>query len=241
MARGMRAAAGGPRPEGMYGVFAQLGIYLVEESDAKKHPNSIIGRVEKHIEREVESLKASDFLTIIREALPQAGMKRVIVVIKNDVNIYAFDQESQKDGWGDAFKAALKESSSKGTTELWVLMSGSNQEFKFRQDITFKEKHTLAAPSMTIVIRALPAEWALQSGEDFNSWMQRLQLTLRDKEGVREEEIRIKPRIEKYLQDYQQLLKGVFAVRDFSQTLRINLSGIDLESFGGNYSIDQAS
>jgi hypothetical protein len=82
---------------------------------------------------------------------------------------------------------------------------------------------------------------ALQPGENFDSWIHRLQLALSDKDGLKEEEIRIRPRIEKYLQDYQQLLKGAFAVRDLSQSLRINLSGIDLESFGENYSIDQAS
>jgi hypothetical protein len=71
--------------------------------------------------------------------------------------------------------------------------------------------------------------------------MLRLQQTLRDKERVQTEEIRIRPRIEKYLQEYQQLLKAVFSVKEFSQTLRINLSGIDLESFRENYFAEQAS
>jgi hypothetical protein len=49
-------------------------------------------------------------------------------------------------------------SSSEGTDEWWVLVTGSNQDFKFRQDITFREKHSLAAPSMTVAVRALPAD-----------------------------------------------------------------------------------
>jgi len=222
----------------MYGILAELKIYLVEGLQAKEPSATFIGRIEKHIEREVESLTGRDFLTNIQRALQQAGMKRVIMMSKNDVNIYAYDQENKVD-WSEAFETALKQSSAKGTDEWWVLVSGSNEEFKFRQDVTFKERHSLAAPSMTLVIRALPEEWALQSGEDFGSWMQRLQQTLRDKESVKAEEIRIRPKIEKYLQDYQQLLKGAFAVRDFSQSLRINLSGIDLKSFKENYSVDQ--
>jgi hypothetical protein len=225
----------------MYGIFAELKVYLVEESDAKGPPATFVGRIERHLEREVEGLTTNDFLSKIQGVLQQAGMKRVIMMNKNDVVTYAYDQENPKD-WAEVFSAALKEGgSSKGLDEWWVLVSGWNEEFKFRQDITFKEKHTFAAPSMTLEIRALPAELALQPGENFDSWIHRLQLALSDKDGLKEEEIRIRPRIEKYLQDYQQLLKGAFAVRDLSQSLRINLSGIDLESFGENYSIDQAS
>jgi hypothetical protein len=223
----------------MYGIFAELKVYLVEESGAKGPPTTFVGRIERHVEQEVESLTASDFLSRIQGVLQQAGMKRVIMMNKNDVTTYAYDQENQED-WGDAFKAALKEEgSSKGNDEWWIVVSGGNEEFKFRQAITFKEKHTLAAPSMALEIRALPAELALQSGENFDLWMQRLGLALRDKDGLKAEEIRIRPRIEKYLQDYQQLLKAAFAVREFSQSLTISLSGIDLKSFAENYYVEQ--
>jgi hypothetical protein len=241
MARGHAAAPVGPYPEGMYGIFAEIKVHLVEESDAKGLSTTFFGRIEEHLEREVERLAANDFLSKIQGVLQQAGMKRVITMNKNDFTTYAYNRQNQED-WGEVFNAALKEEgSSKGTDEWWIVVSGWTEEFKFRQDITFKAKHTLAAPSMTLVIRALPAEWALQSGENFDSWMQRLKLAVRDKDGLKAEEIRIRPRIEKYLQDYQQLLKGMFAVRDFEQSLRINLSGIDLESFRENYSIEQGS
>jgi hypothetical protein len=219
---------------------AEFKVYLARESDAKEPPAGFVGKIAEHLEQEVESLTATDFLSKIQGVLQQAGMKRVIMTNRNDVATYAYDKENQKD-WSEVFEAALKEESlAKGTAEWWVLVSGWNEEFKFRQDVTFKERHSLAAPSMTLVIRALPVEWAMQPGEDFGSWMQRLRLTLSDKEGVKQEELRIQPKIEKYLQEYQQLLKAAFAVRDISQSLRINLSGILLESFRENYSTEQA-
>lgn len=238
---GSRGASGPPSlyPEGMYGIFAELKVYLVEESDTKEPPATFVGRIERHIEREVESLTTKDFLMKIQGALKQARMNRVITMNKNDVNSYIADLDEQG-YWDEPFEAALKEgNSSKGVDEWWILVSGWNEEFKFRQDVTFKEKHSLAAPSMTLVIRALPAEWAIKSGEDFGSWKQRLRLTLQDKKGVKAEENLMLPKIEKYLQDYQKLLKEVFAVRDFSQSLRINLSGTDLESVGLNHSPEQ--
>jgi hypothetical protein len=229
----------GPYPEGMYGIFAELKVYLVEESGTKEPADAFVGRVEKHIERGVESLAASDFLTKVRGVFGQAGMKHVIMMDKNDITIFDSDEESQED-WGQGFNAALDaESSSGGKGDWWILVSGWNEEFKFRQDVTFKHKHTLATPSIAFVIRALPAEWGRGSGEDFDAWLSRLQSTLGNKQSVKEEEIRVRPKIEKYLEDYKQLLKGAFAVRDFSQSLNINLSGIDLESFKANYSAEQ--
>jgi hypothetical protein len=71
--------------------------------------------------------------------------------------------------------------------------------------------------------------------------MQRLQAAMRDKEGVKRQETSVRPRVEKYLQDYQQLLRETFSVRDLSQSLRIDLSGIELEAFKENYPIDQGS
>jgi hypothetical protein len=157
MSRGHASAPIGHYPEGMYGIFAELKVYLVEESDAKGPPATFVGRIERHLEREVEGLTTNDFLSKIQGVLQQAGMKRVIMMNKNDVVTYAYDQENPKD-WAEVFSAALKEGgSSKGLDEWWVLVSGWNEEFKFRQDITFKEKHTFAAPSMTLEIRAFPA------------------------------------------------------------------------------------
>jgi hypothetical protein len=241
MPGGHRVAPIGPYPEGMYGIFAEIKVYLVKESDAKEPSTTLVGRIEKHLEQEVERLASSEFLSKIQGVLQQAGMKRVITINKNDVTTYSYDSKNRED-WDEVFEAALKdESSSKGIDEWWIVVSGWTEEFRFRQTITFKAKHTLAAPSMTLEIRALPAEWALQSGENFDSWMERLKLAVGDKDGSKSEEIRVQPRIEKYLQDYQLLLKGVFAVRDLSQNLRINLSGIDMESFRENYDIEQCS
>ena len=77
-------------PEGMYGIYAELGVYLVEESGAKVPADTLVGRLEKHIEREVESLTAGEFLARIQGVAAQAGMKHVIGVEKDDVTIYAF-------------------------------------------------------------------------------------------------------------------------------------------------------
>jgi hypothetical protein len=231
----------GPFPETMFGIYAELKVYLVEESDVKEPGTSFAGRIENHIEREVESLSASEFLTKIPRVLEQAGMKHVIEVDENDIVVYSSDQASQQD-WDEAFKTALNlESSSKGTNGWWILVSGWNNEFKFRQDVTFKQKHTFAAPSMTLVIRALPAEWARQPEEAFDAWMSRLRTTLHDKGSVKEEENRVRPKFEKYLGDHQQLIKDAFAVRDLSQSLLINFSEIDVESFIKNYSAEQPS
>jgi hypothetical protein len=228
-------------PEGMYGIYAELGVYLVEESGAKVPADTLVGRLEKHIEREVESLTAGEFLARIQGVAAQAGMKHVIGIEKDDVTIYASDQESEED-WDEGFKVALDaESASGGTDSWWVLMSGWNEEFKFRQDITFRKKHTLASPSMTLVIRALPAEWGKQPDEDFATWMSRLRSVLANKQGVKDEENQVHPKIEKYLEDYKQLLRGAFAVRDFSKNLRINLSEIELESFKWDYSAEQST
>ncbi|HUK75402.1 MAG TPA: hypothetical protein VLU99_06375 [Nitrososphaerales archaeon] len=230
----------GPYPDGMYGIYAELNVYLVKASDGKPTSETFASRIARHIQREVESLTTRDFLTKIQGVLQQVGMKRVIMMSKNDFNIYSFAQENKED-WNQVFESALSGSSSEETDEWWILTTGGNESFKFRQEVTFTEKHTLASPSMKLVIRALPEEWALQSGEGFGQWMQRLQQTLRDKGAVEAEEIRVRPKIERYLQDYQQLLKDTFSPGDLSQTLRINLSGIDLKSFSANYSVDQPS
>jgi hypothetical protein len=225
----------------MYGIYVELGVYLVEGSEVKVPAASLVGRLERHIEREVESLTAGEFLTQIKGVAAQAGMKHVIGVEKDDVTIYSSDQESEED-WDEGFKAALDiQNSSEGTNSWWILMSGWNEEFKFRQDITFRKKHTLAAPSMTLVIRGLPAEWGKRPDEDFVAWMSRLRSTLANKQGVKDEENQIHPKMEKYIEDYKQLLKGVFAVRDFSKNLRINLSEIELESFKWDYSAEQST
>ena len=168
-------------------------------------------------------------------------MKHVIEVEKDDVTIYASDQESEEN-WDAGFRAALDaETSSGGTDSWWILMSGWNEEFKFRQDVTFRKKHTLANPSMTLVIRALPAEWGKRPDENVAAWMSRLKSTLENKQGVKDEETQIHPKIEKYLEEYKQPLRGAFAVRDFSKSLRINLSGIELASFKWNYSAEQST
>jgi hypothetical protein len=224
----------------MYGIRADLKVYL-EEPDSETPSATFAGRIEKHLEREVESITSADFLTEIQSPLQQADMKHVIMINRNDVTIYDSDEESEED-WEKAFETAMnEENSSKGTASWWVLVSGWNGEFKFRQDIEFQEKHVLSTPSMTVVIRALPAEWALQPGEAFATWMTRLQMKLGDKEAVEAEENLTRPKIEKYLQDYQELFKGTFPVREISQNLRIKLSDIDWKSFGPNYSTEQAS
>jgi hypothetical protein len=228
-------------PEGMYGIYAELGVYLVEESGVKVPGDTLVGRLEKHIEREVETLTAGEFLTRIQGVAAQAGMKHVIAVEKDDVTIYASDQESEEN-WDAGFRAAIDaEGASGGTDSWWVLMSGWNGDLKFRQDITFRRKHTLASPSMTLVIRALPAVWGMQPDEDFAAWMSRLRSALANKQEVKDEEGRSYARMEKYLEDYEQLLRGAFAVRDFSKDMRINLSQIDPESFERNYSAEQST
>jgi len=113
-------------PEGMYGIYAELGVYLVEESGAKVSSDSLVGRLEKHIEREVESLTAGEFLTRIQGVAAQAEMKHVIAVEKDDVTIFASDQESEEN-WDAGFRAAMDaERVSGGTDSWWVLMSGWN-------------------------------------------------------------------------------------------------------------------
>ena len=94
---------------------------------------------------------------------------------------------------------------------------------------------------MTLVVRALPAEWGKRPDEDFAAWMSRLRSVLANKQAVKDEENQVRPKIEKYLEDYKQLLRGAFAVRDFSKDLRINLSQIDPESFERNYSAEQST
>lgn len=224
----------------MYGIYAELKVYLVEATAERSLSETFAGRIAKHLQQEVESLTTRDFLTKIQGVLQQAGMKRVIWVKKSDDTIYFVDQENKED-WNQVFESALNASHSEETEEWWILTTGGNEDFKLRQEVTFKEKHSLASPSMGLVIRALPVEWALQPGEAFGSWMQRLQQTLRDKDAVQAEETQVRPKIERYLQDYQQLLREAFATRDISQSLTINLSGINLESFRENYSVDQGS
>ena len=94
---------------------------------------------------------------------------------------------------------------------------------------------------MTLVIRALPAVWGKQPDEDYAAWMSRLRSSLANKQGVKDEEGRSYARIEKYLEDYERLLRGAFAVRDFSKDLRVDLSQIDPESFERNYSAEQSA
>jgi len=225
----------------MYGIIANLKVYFVDDSEENRVSTTVVGRIEKHFEQKMESLTTKDFLTNIQRVLQQAGMRRVIRMNRNDRYVYNPDQPREVD-WSNAFEVAQKEgASSKGRDEWWILVSGWNQQFKFRQDVMFKEKHALSVPPMVIEIRALPAAWAQLPGEDFGVWMQRLELALRDKEGVKTEEVRLRPQIEKYLQDYEKLLKDSFPTRDFSQSLTINLSGIDLKSFGENYSTEQTS
>ncbi len=238
---GPRGTTMGTSPEGMYGITAELKVHLASIDSVKDRSDSLVARIEKHIQREVEGITASDFLTRIQWVLQRAGLKRVLMVNKNDVNVFVAD-EKRMSNWEEAFEAAMNEKTrSKGADECWVLVSGSSGDFKFRQDVTFKEKHALAAPPISIVIRAFPAEWGLQPGEGSDGWMNRLKAILSDKDGVKAEEVRVKPKMEKYLLDYQQLLKGSFPVQDISQALSINLSGINVESFKEFYSKEHGS
>jgi hypothetical protein len=93
----MRGCRLGPYPEEMYGIFAEIKVYLGDGSSSIPS-STFASRIERHIEREVESLNARDFLTKIQEALPKAGMKRVLTISKNDVNTYFFDWQGQ-DEW----------------------------------------------------------------------------------------------------------------------------------------------
>ena len=222
----------------MYGIVAELKVYLVEPS-AKETSPTLVGRIERHVERVVEGVTSADFLKKIQRALWRAGMRRALILKKDDYDIYVYDEETQ-DNWDRAFGIAFAGSgSSKGTDGWWILVSGWNDDFRFREDVTFAEKHTLAAPSMKIVIRALPAEWAPRSGEGMESTASRLRRMLQDRDGVNAEELRVRPKIEGYIQDYKRFLQEEFAVKEFSESLRVNLSAIDPAAFGENYYIEQ--
>jgi hypothetical protein len=227
-------------PEGMYGIFAKFDVYLTGPPRQKGH-SSAISRLENRFSQVVEPLTYPEFITGIRAVLQTAGMKHVLTMSRGDTTMHIAGNE-EHDDWDKSFEAALTGAINESErNELWILVSGWNDDFKFRQEVTFKEKHNLASPSISLVIRALPEEWAFQPGEALSSWMQRLRQTLHDKGAVEAEETRVRPKIERYLSDYQQLLKGAFSIRDLKQTLRINLSGIDLISLGQNYSLDYPS
>src|ERR1700733_2284098 len=105
-------------PEGMYGIYAELKVYL-ENQSAKTSTATLAGRIEKHLEREVESITSSDFLTKIQGPLRQAGMKHVIMIERNDVTIYDSDK-GDEENWDRAFGIAMNEgSSSKGADTWW--------------------------------------------------------------------------------------------------------------------------
>jgi hypothetical protein len=208
----------------MYGIYAELKVYLAEESDLSSPQASLLGRIESHIEQEVETLASSDFLSKIKGVFEWVRMKHVIQMTQNDVIVYSSGQASQED-WEDAFMVALNlQNASKGTDAWWIIVSGSNEEFYFRQDVMFKQKHALATPSIAFVIRALPAYW-----------MERIKYPMKIEDDLN------RPKIEKYLDDYQQVIKDTFVVRDLSRSLRIDLSKVDQESIRENWSSEQTS
>jgi len=238
MGKALAAPASGPSPQGMYGIYSKLRVTIDGQSSAKSSDRTLAGRIESHLERTVEHLSSEDFLKKIKEVLQAMGMRGVLAINRNDVFIFNHDDGESVD-WDEAFEVATNAATSvKGADSWWILVSGSNGDFKFRQDVTFKRKHSLASPSMEIVIRALPAEWAPQPTESSNTWKSRLGQTLHDKKAVKSEETLVRPRIESYLQRYQQLLVTTFGGA-VSQEVRIELSKIDLGSFQENYSTEQ--
>jgi hypothetical protein len=224
----------------MYGIFAKLSVYFAPLGE-NKESFTLVDRIKGELQEKVEPFTAREFLMRIQKIVHQVGARRVIVLNRDDFSIYSPDQPREAD-WESAFQIALKESeSSKGSEEWWILVSGSNDQFKFKQGATLKEKHSLSTPSIAIEIRALPADLAKLPGEDFETWMKRLSSALHDKDGIVATEGRSRAAMEKYLLDYEGLLKEEFPAAKFSQSLNIDLSGINLESFRENYFFEHES
>jgi hypothetical protein len=224
----------------MYGIISELKVTLEGQSGPKPSAATLASRIESHLKGAVENLSSHDFLKKIEGALQGAGMRKVLSVKINDVAVFSYDGQKGGEAWDGAFEVASKAAAaSKGTDEWWILVTGSDGDFKFRQDVTFKQKHSFASPSMQIVIRALPAEWAPKPVEGSGAWASRLRQILRDKEAVKAVEAQAQPRIDAYLQEYQRILKSAFTISDFSRELRIDLSKTDVESFRGNYENEQ--
>lgn len=220
----------GNLPDGMYGIFATLKGY----SAPNRMSQTVVRRFEKSFERKVEKTRSRDFLARIQGILQRQGMKRVIMINRNDRYIYGPDQSREED-WSRAFEIAANEATdSEGTEEWWIRTLGNDQQFKFRQSVAFREKHLRASPMIVIEIEALPVDWARGSQEDFNTWMNRLEQALAHKEGVKAKEAQLRPAIDSYLNDYQRLLKDSFPIEDVSKSLKIDLSGIELQSFYEN-------
>src|SRR5438552_948543 len=105
MGKALASTPVGPSAQGMYGIVAELKVFFARESDAKEPSVTLIGRIERHVEREVESLTVGDFLKRIQGTLRKMGMKRVIMMNKSDVNIYYCGQNNLGN-WDEAFEAA---------------------------------------------------------------------------------------------------------------------------------------
>lgn len=226
----------GPLPEGMYGIYAELQLHLTTESQTKG--TGLVGRIEGHVEHQTEAISAENFLVTIKDVLQKAGMKHVIGLEKNDVTVFDSDEESEQD-WDEAFDAAMGSEKSSGGNEWWILVSGRNEDFEFRQDVEFKRKHALSEPPIRLVIRALPVEWGKKASEDTATWIARLRFVKENKNGLKEQEAAALPKIAKYIEGYRLLLGEAFPVRDISQSVSINLAGVDLEALSSDYSTEQ--
>lgn len=212
--------------EGRFGIKATLEVHLVggfEEHDAR---GGVMGWVEGHIERKTESLGTLVFLQNAEDFLRQAGMSHVSVVKIGDYEVYLSSDRTLGDNWTEAFAASRNsDRAKKQTNSVWILVHGKSAGFEFEQDVTFNPVHPLSQAAVRMEVLAVPVEWGN------GVWDGGIRRILQDKRAVALEESKLRPEIEKYLQNYQVLLRSSLLIENISSNLRVNLSDVDPGAF----------
>ncbi|HYB76178.1 MAG TPA: hypothetical protein VEC08_04395 [Nitrososphaerales archaeon] len=225
---GLRVA---PETYGRYGIRAELQVYFTQPNSLIQLESGLTGRLKDRFETETENVTSRSFLVSMGDILKSLGMTHVTTIEIDDYYVFWSEVEA-KESWNEAFMTALNSKQiSNEHGEVYLISNGVTKDFKFEQDIQFRPKHALDHPTISILIRATPAEWIPSEGEDLQAFSDRLTVALADKQGVNVKEAESREKIQRFLGDYQQKLRGTFPVAKISQELMVDLGAIVVKDF----------
>ena len=220
-----------PETYGRYGIRVELQAYFSPPAALMQLESQRTGRLKADLGSQLEEITARDFVAKIDEPLKQAGMTHVTTFEIDDYYVLWSEVET-KENLDDAIRTALASTQiAKDTAEVYIVSNGTTKDFKFEQDVTFRPKHPFDHPPISILVRAVPAEWIPLAGEDLQPWSERLSTILKDKEGVARLEVTSRTKMQQFIEDYKRELAGVFPIARFAQELMIDLSAVSVKDF----------
>jgi len=223
-------APGGRVQEVKYCIKAVVGVYLSGDEATAPSPGPF-GRIAQQVvglRHETASLAPEGFLERASSFLGFVQLRNVLLVKYDRMKAFEADEqsrESNSDNMQTAFLKSLVFQRNVGEPfrDVSVVAHGFVPDFELQTALVFKLVHSVAKPSVTLYVLALPVELMRKDGEEKLDYMDRVRLLLDDAEFFKGLEASVKPKIESLLSEYEEKLRATFSVINITRELTIDV------------------